>query len=82
MKPGEVAGHWRAGRCQFESPTQCAQSLLVLPLVSQDVAELVVAEVASGLSRIASRYAAMASSSFPWRLRALPRLSWARASRA
>ena len=33
----------------------------------------------SGLSRIASRYSAMASSSFPWRCRALPRLLWASA---
>ena len=31
----------------------------------------------SGLSRIAARYSAIASSRFPWALRALPRLLWA-----
>ena len=40
---------------------------------------LVWAAASSGLSRIASRYSATASATFPWAARALPRLMWAAA---
>ena len=66
-------------RVEFDGRAILGDGLVQLPLVVQGDAEVVVGRRISGRVRWPVRNSAMASSSFPWSFRAMPRLLWATA---
>ena len=76
-----VVGLWRrSGLSRIAVADSSASGLVVLAWVRRAMPRLEWVLASSGLSRIAVRNSAIASSSLPWSRRALPRLMWAMAS--